>query len=173
MGVLVPVGIPCRPMGLLASPSQHSVDSLAHRASPRAGVSAHSADRNVSWLTRLRCPMRKPLHLTGMRELTNIIMATSTTVIRHETRYIRRSHVLCGGNSGHKPAERHIEDVPNHRCHCCRNGAPCACVWQGHLVFQYNPDESQRLCRLGRQPAASRRNVGMPRPSQQANRGVA
>src|SRR6266487_4382098 len=96
MGVLVPVGIPCRPMGLLASLSQHSVDSLAHRASPRAGVSAHSADRNVSWLTRLRCPMRQPLHLTGMRELTNIIMATSTTVIRHETSHIRRSHVLCG-----------------------------------------------------------------------------
>ena len=44
---------------------------------------------------------------------------------------------------------------------------------QGHLVFQYNSDESQRLCRLGRQLAASRRDVGMTRPSQQANRGVA
>ena len=44
---------------------------------------------------------------------------------------------------------------------------------QGHLVFQYNPDESQRLYWLGRQLAASRCNVGMPRPPQQANGGVA
>jgi hypothetical protein len=44
---------------------------------------------------------------------------------------------------------------------------------QGHLVFQFNPNKSQRLCRLGRQPAASRRNVGMSRPPQEANGGVA
>ena len=44
---------------------------------------------------------------------------------------------------------------------------------QGHLVFQYNPDESQCLGRLGRQLAARRRDVGMTRPSQQANRGIA
>ena len=44
---------------------------------------------------------------------------------------------------------------------------------QGHLVFQCNPDESQRLYWLGRQLAASRCNVGMPRPPQQANGGVA
>src|SRR5205823_4117625 len=44
---------------------------------------------------------------------------------------------------------------------------------QGHLVFQYNPDESQRLCRLGRQLAASCRNVRIACPPQQANRGVA
>ena len=44
---------------------------------------------------------------------------------------------------------------------------------QGHLVFQYNPDESQRLCWLGSQPAASRRNVRMARPPQQPNRGIA
>jgi transposase-like protein len=45
--------------------------------------------------------------------------------------------------------------------------------FQGHLVFQYNPDESQRLCRLGRQLAASCRNVRMACPPQQSNRGVA
>jgi len=45
-------------------------------------------------------------------------------------------------------------------------------IMQGHLVFQFNPDESQRLCRLGRQPAASRRNVRMAGPPQQANGGV-
>src|SRR5437764_7334247 len=43
---------------------------------------------------------------------------------------------------------------------------------QGHLVFQCNPDERQRLCWLGSQPAASRRNVGMPCPPEQANRGI-
>ena len=43
---------------------------------------------------------------------------------------------------------------------------------QGHLVFQYNPDESQRLCRLGRQPATCRRDIRMARPPQQPNRGV-
>src|SRR5262249_59705591 len=50
----------------------------------------------------------------------------------------------------------------------------CRSVWmQGHLVFHSNPDESQRLYRLGCQPAASRRNVRMAGPPQQANGGVA
>src|SRR5262249_51147495 len=44
---------------------------------------------------------------------------------------------------------------------------------QGHLVFHFNPDESQRLYRLGRQPAASCRNVRMACPPQQAHGGVA
>jgi hypothetical protein len=44
---------------------------------------------------------------------------------------------------------------------------------QGHSVFKYNTDESQGLRRLGRQPTASRRNVGMARPSQQPNGGIA
>jgi plasmid maintenance system killer protein len=44
---------------------------------------------------------------------------------------------------------------------------------QGHLVFQCNPDESQRLYRLGSQPTACCCNVRMACPPQQANRGVA
>jgi hypothetical protein len=48
------------------------------------------------------------------------------------------------------------------------SGAP-----QGHLVFQYNPDKSQCLYRLGRQPTACCRNVRMAGPPEQANRGVA
>ena len=43
---------------------------------------------------------------------------------------------------------------------------------QGHLVFQYNPDEGQSLYRLGSQPTASCRNIRMACPSEQANRGV-
>ena len=43
---------------------------------------------------------------------------------------------------------------------------------QGHLVFQYNPDEGQSLYRLGSQPTASCRNVRMACPPEQANRGV-
>jgi hypothetical protein len=35
---------------------------------------------------------------------------------------------------------------------------------QGHSVFEFNTDESQCLCRLGSQPAASRRSVGFARP---------
>jgi len=35
---------------------------------------------------------------------------------------------------------------------------------QGHSVFEFNTDESQCLCRLGSQPAASRRYVGFARP---------
>src|SRR5262249_16466835 len=46
-------------------------------------------------------------------------------------------------------------------------------LFQGHLVSHFNPDESQRLYRLGRQPAASCRNVRMACPPQQANGGVA
>ncbi|HSX79404.1 MAG TPA: hypothetical protein VLQ80_12650, partial [Candidatus Saccharimonadia bacterium] len=42
---------------------------------------------------------------------------------------------------------------------------------QGHSVFECNTDESQCLRRLGSQPAARRRNVGMTRPSQQPNGG--
>jgi ATP/maltotriose-dependent transcriptional regulator MalT len=44
---------------------------------------------------------------------------------------------------------------------------------QGHSVFEFNTDESQCLHRLGSQPAARRRNVGMTRPSQQPNGGIA
>src|SRR5262249_23089862 len=44
---------------------------------------------------------------------------------------------------------------------------------RGHLVSHCNPDESHRLYRLGRQPAASCRNVRMACPPQQANGGVA
>src|SRR2546430_12831506 len=44
---------------------------------------------------------------------------------------------------------------------------------QGHSVFEFNPDESQRLSWLGCQPAACRRDVRMARPPQQPNRGVA
>ena len=44
---------------------------------------------------------------------------------------------------------------------------------QGHLVFQCNSDESQRLCRLGSNPTARRSNVQMARGSQQTNGGVA
>src|SRR5437867_13171933 len=43
---------------------------------------------------------------------------------------------------------------------------------QGHLVFQFNPDEGQSLYRLGSQPTASSRNVRMACPPEQANRGV-
>ena len=43
---------------------------------------------------------------------------------------------------------------------------------QGHLVFQYNPDEGQSLYRLGSQPTASCRNIRMACPPEQANRGV-
>ena len=45
--------------------------------------------------------------------------------------------------------------------------------WQGHSVFEFNPDESQRLSWLGCQPAACRRDIRMARPPQQPNRGVA
>jgi hypothetical protein len=44
---------------------------------------------------------------------------------------------------------------------------------QGHSVFEFNPDKSQRLSWLGRQPAACRRDIRMARPPQQPNRGVA
>src|SRR5262249_44322035 len=44
---------------------------------------------------------------------------------------------------------------------------------QGHLVFQCNPDESQRLYRLGSQPTACCRTVRMACPPEQTNRGVA
>jgi hypothetical protein len=44
---------------------------------------------------------------------------------------------------------------------------------QGHSVFEFNTDESQCLRRLGSQPAASRRNVGMARPPQEPNSGIA
>src|SRR5712691_11801204 len=44
---------------------------------------------------------------------------------------------------------------------------------QGHSVFEFNPDESQRLSWLGCQPAACRRDIRMARPPQQPNRGVA
>src|SRR5712691_7511072 len=44
---------------------------------------------------------------------------------------------------------------------------------QGHSVFKFNTDESQCLRRLGSQPAASRRNVGMARPPQEPNSGIA
>ena len=44
---------------------------------------------------------------------------------------------------------------------------------QGHLVFQFNPDERQRLDRLGSHPTARCRNVRMADPPAQANRGVA
>ena len=50
--------------------------------------------------------------------------------------------------------------------------AICTVAGQGHLVFQYNPDEGQSLYRLGSQPTASCRNVRMACPPQQANRGV-
>src|SRR5215831_9667853 len=59
--------------------------------------------------------------------------------------------------------------------HCTLNvfwGQPGALATVS-LVFQCNPDESQRLYWLGRQLAASRCNVGMARPPQQANGGVA
>jgi hypothetical protein len=42
--------------------------------------------------------------------------------------------------------------------------APQLTVVQGHSVFEFNTDESQCLCRLGSQPAASRRYVGFARP---------
>ena len=45
--------------------------------------------------------------------------------------------------------------------------------WQGHSVFEFNTNESQCLHRLGGQPAASRRNVGMARPPQEPNGGIA
>jgi hypothetical protein len=44
---------------------------------------------------------------------------------------------------------------------------------QGHLVFHFNPDERQRLYRLGSQPTARCCNVRMACPPEQANRGVA
>ena len=44
---------------------------------------------------------------------------------------------------------------------------------QGHLVFHFNPNERQRLYRLGSQPTACCCNVRMACPPQQANRGVA
>jgi hypothetical protein len=44
---------------------------------------------------------------------------------------------------------------------------------QGHSVFEFNPDESQRLSWLGCQPAACRRDIRMARPPQQPNRSVA
>src|SRR5712692_8489787 len=44
---------------------------------------------------------------------------------------------------------------------------------QGHSVFEFNTDESQCLRRLGSQPAASRRHVGMARPPQEPNSGIA
>ena len=62
------------------------------------------------------------------------------------------------------------DDDSDDRKRACQVGKP---DMQGHLVFQCNPDESQRLYWLGRQLAASRCNVGMPRPPQQANGGVA
>jgi ribosome modulation factor len=55
------------------------------------------------------------------------------------------------------------------------DGAQIAWVYrmQGHLVFQFNPDESQRLEWLGGQPTARCRNIRMACPSEQANRSVA
>jgi hypothetical protein len=44
---------------------------------------------------------------------------------------------------------------------------------QGHLVFHFNPDERQRLYRLGSQPTARCCHVRMACPPEQANRGVA
>lgn len=44
---------------------------------------------------------------------------------------------------------------------------------QGHLVFQCKPNESQGLCGLGRQPAASGSDVRMARPPQQSNSRIA
>src|SRR4029453_7889787 len=44
---------------------------------------------------------------------------------------------------------------------------------QGHSVFECNTNESQGLHRLGGQSAASRRNVGMARPPQEPNGGIA
>ena len=45
--------------------------------------------------------------------------------------------------------------------------------WQGHSVFACNTNESQCLHRLGGQPAARRRTVGMARPPQEPNGGMA
>ena len=44
---------------------------------------------------------------------------------------------------------------------------------QGHLVFQFNPNEGQSLYRLGSQPTASSRNVRMACPPKQANGSMA
>jgi hypothetical protein len=46
-------------------------------------------------------------------------------------------------------------------------------VFQRHSVFEFNTDESQCLRWLGSQPATSRRDVGMARPPQQPNGGIA
>ena len=53
-----------------------------------------------------------------------------------------------------------------------RGASTASMASQGHLVFQCNPDEGQRLYRLGSQPTASSRNVRMACPPEQANRGV-
>ena len=45
-----------------------------------------------------------------------------------------------------------------------RTSRPNEPLSQGHSVFEFNTDESQCLCRLGSQPAASRRYVGFARP---------
>ena len=44
---------------------------------------------------------------------------------------------------------------------------------QGHSVFEFNADESQCLRWLGSQATASCRNVGMARPPQEPNGGIA
>ena len=90
----------------------------------------------------------------------------SNTAVDATPRQVARS--VCGRHHHARQSWRRLHcDI---KCSCgqvsCGNG-------QGHSVFKFNTDESQGLRRLGSQPAASRRNVGMACPSQQPNGGIA
>ena len=73
---------------------------------------------------------------------------------------------VYGARSGVSPCAVSIDHVRS--CRAVQRGSS-----QGHSVFEFNPDESQRLSWLGCQPAACRRDIRMARPPQQPNRGIA
>ena len=146
---------------LIVSDTRHKTIAGLYRLIVDAPEASNGADslRISPWTAD---DLRAPLRLFTVTDLVAYANETNEWTL----------YVSLDDSLGEKDKDtRHLEAVAYHHDHTKSQGKKKP--YQGHLVFQYNPDESQRLCRLGRQLAASRRDVGMPRPSQQANRGVA